>query len=81
MQKYITTNALERVKSALSTDKHFKPDKFAEIIKLEIYNLLTEYADIKSDDFEVIINVNEFGEYDINIKALARKLKIVGIVP
>ena len=81
MQKYITTNALDRVKSALSTDKHFKPDKFSEIIKSEVYQVLKEYADIKNDDFEVNIQVNEFGEYNINISALARRLKIVGIVP
>ncbi len=81
MQKYITTNALDRVKSALSLDKHFKPDKFADVIKFEVYNVLKEYADIKNDDFEVKVEVNEFGEYIINISALARRIKVVGIVP
>ena len=81
MQKYITTYALNRAKTALSMDKHFKPEKFSNIIKSELYNVLAEYADIKFDDFEVNVQVNEFGEYMINIVALARRLKIVGIVP
>lgn len=81
MQKYIGVNALDRVKSALNVDKHFKPDKFSNVIKSEVYNILKEYADIKADDFEVSVEVNEFGEYLINIVALARRLKIVGIVP
>lgn len=81
MQKYITTNALDRVKSALNVDKHFKPDKFAEIIKYEIYNVIKEYAEIRSDEFEVNININDYGDYCININAIARKIKIVGLVP
>jgi len=81
MQNFISTNALERVKTALTTDKHFKPDKFADIIRAEIYNILVEYAEIKPDDFEVCINKNDFGDYTINVSALARRIKIIGIVP
>lgn len=81
MQKFISTNALERVKTALTADKQYKPDKFTDIIRAEIYNILIEYADIKPDDFEVCINKNDFGDYTINISALARRLKVIGIVP
>ena len=78
---HISTNALERVKSAIACDKHFKPDKLAEILKSDIYMTINEYADVKADDFKLIIEVNEYGEYVINFCAIARRLKIVGIVP
>ncbi len=81
MQKYVSTNALDRVKTALNVDKHFKPDKFAEVIKYEVLNILKEYADIRNDEFDVKIEVNEIGDYNINITATARRIKIVGIIP
>lgn len=81
MNEVYTANALDRVKSAIVTDKHFKPEKLCEIVKSDIYMTLIEYADIKADDFKISISVNDFGEYVINICAIARKLKIVGLVP
>ena len=78
---HISTNALDRVKSAIATDKHFKPDKLAELLKSDIYMSLNEYADVRGDDFKICIEVNDLGEYIINVCAIARRLKIIGIVP
>lgn len=78
---HISTNALDRVKSAIATDKHFKPNKLAEVLKSDIYMTLNEYADVRGDDFKISVQVNDFGEYIINVCAIARRLKVVGIVP
>ena len=78
MQKYISTEVFDRVKSVITADKNVKPNKFSKVIESEIFNILTEYADIKSSDFKVSITVNDFGDYVIQISALARNLKIVG---
>jgi len=78
---HISTNALDRVKSAIATDKHVKPNKLADALKSDIYMTLNEYADVRADDFKINIEVNDFGEYIINVCAVARRLKIIGIVP
>lgn len=77
----VLNQTVERVKSAIAIDKHFKPNKLCDVIKSEVYMTLIEYAEIKPDDFNIKVTVNEFGDYVINICAIARKLKIIGIVP
>lgn len=76
----INIATLSRLKNAIVSDKHFKPEKLCNIIKSDIFMTLTEYAEIRADDFNISITVNDFGEYVINICAIARKLKTIGLV-
>ncbi len=78
---YVSSNALDRVKKAIVTSNHFKPEKFAEILKSDVYMVLNEYAEIKGDELKVGVELNDFGEYIINICAIGRRLKMIGIVP
>lgn len=71
---------LSRMKTVLLHDKLLLPNNFEEVLKSEVASLLDNYMSIHKDSLDINISVNQDGEYEINIKAYADRLKNTPIV-
>ena len=69
----------DRLKNIVTIDKQESSQKISRLIKSELFYLLKNYFDICAEDFTLNISVNEKGEFDININALAKTMKIAHI--
>lgn len=70
-----------RLKHILIADKHFNPERIKQVIKSDIYHLLSDYAIINGDDIYIDIEINSSGFYHFKIDAVAKNLKIFGALP
>lgn len=75
-------NALvvDRLKGMLTNDKKENPIKLENVIKSEILYVLKNYMEIKSDDVEFDINVNNDGKYEISLFLKVDRLKLVNYI-
>lgn len=71
----------ERLKHVLIADKHFNPENITQVIKSDIFHLLSSYACLNSEDVFVSIQLNSNGSYHFKIEAECSDLKIFGALP
>lgn len=72
MKKCIVDYA--RVKNVLLTDKICSPTRLNDCIRQDVYELLSNYMEIKKEEVEVRLNL-EGGEPSVSIKAPFNRLK------
>ena len=77
MENQIVVN---RLRGMLTNDKKENPIKMESIIKSEILYVLKNYMDIKSDNSEFSILVNNDGEYEITFYAKVNRLKVLNYI-
>lgn len=69
-----------RLKQVLFNDKKENPQKVLNIIKSEILYVLKNYMEIKAEDMDININLDEFGTYSLEISAKINRLKMVSSI-
>jgi len=69
-----------RLRQVLYNDKKENPHKVLNIIKSEILYVLKNYMEIKAEDMDIIINIDEFGSYKLEIKASINRLKMISAI-
>lgn len=67
----------ERLKDMIVIDKQNIPQKINKLLKSEILYLFRNYFDVTAEDIDVNIDIDEYGKYHIDIRALARNIKSV----
>ena len=69
-----------RLKQVLYNDKKENPIKLINIIKSEILYVLKNYMEIKSENMDVFIDIDEYGRYSLEIKASINRLKMISAI-
>jgi septum formation topological specificity factor MinE len=71
---------LSRLKNLLLQDKVNTPTQFAEVIKSDLYGVLSGYMELYSDDLSVAISADERG-FLVAVEARTARFKPVGMLP
>lgn len=71
---------LSRLKGMLTNDKKENPIKLENVIKSEILYVLKNYMEIKCDDTEFNINVDNDGKYEISLYLKVDRLKLINYI-
>ena len=66
----------ERLKNMLVIDKKENPQRIERLVKAEVYHILKNFFDIKSEDFDINIEVNADGQYVCNMSCVSSTIKI-----
>lgn len=69
-----------RLKQVLYNDKKENPNKVLNIIKSEILYVLKNYMEIKAENMDVVINIDEYGSYTLEVKASINRLKMISAI-
>lgn len=69
--------SIDRLKSVLVQDKEQNPVKIMGILKNDITKLLSNYMEVDGDDIDVNLLVNNNGSYDLVIKSVVRRVKVI----
>lgn len=69
-----------RAKQVLFADKLVSPSQFKEALRLECYNMLSQFMELEPNNLRVTVIVEETGQFKINIAATTNKIKPVGVV-
>lgn len=69
-----------RAKQVLFADKLVSPNMFKETLKLESYNMLSQFMDITPQNLKISIVVEPTGQFKITMVAVANKIKPIGVV-
>ncbi len=77
--KTISEYGENRLTRILAGDKNQNPQRFCSLIKSDVKMLMDNYMEL-SDEIEILL-VEENGEFTFEIKAKARRMKTLGIVP
>lgn len=73
-------NSINRLNQILINDKYFNPDKFNELLKIEVYKVLSHFMDLGKDGIITKIEVDSEGNYVFKCKARCHRLKVVGLL-
>lgn len=65
----------KRAEQILLNDKMQETGSFTEVIRSDIYNILTDYFDVIDKTLSIDIGVDNYSIYTINISCKADKLK------
>jgi len=68
-------NCENRLKNMMVADKADNPHKIERVLRAEIFYVLKNYFEIRGDDLFVNIELNELGNYIINIKCESSVIK------
>lgn len=68
----------QRLKSVLVNDKLSSPSRLCSCLQSEILFLLSSYMDVSKDSVKVDLTLTASGEYEVKIKASAKRLKNLG---
>ncbi len=69
--------SIDRLKNVLVQDKEQNPVKIMGILKNDITKLLSNYMEVDGDDVDVNLLVNNNGSYDLVIKSVVRRVKVI----
>lgn len=69
--------SIDRLKNVLVQDKEQNPVKIMGILKNDITKLLSNYMEVDGDDIDVNLLVNNNGSYDLVIKSVVRRVKVI----
>ena len=72
---------LSRLDNMIKKDKKINPSYMKDVIKSDIFYLLSNYFDVEYSDIDIHIDLNESNIYSINIKALGDRMKAMSILP
>ena len=70
----------DRLKNVLVSDKQDNPLKVVKVIKSDILKVLQNYMNISSEDLDVNITVDEYGNFIFTSYAKVRRLKSLGAI-
>ena len=73
--------AMQRLQSSIVADKRFKPDNLSKVLKSELLNVIENYLLVDSNNISVNLKINDFGFIELNVTAIAKRSKVVGILP
>jgi hypothetical protein len=71
---------LARLKNLLMQDKVNTPNQLADVIKSDVYPVLSSYMDLFSEDLKVLIDADDMG-YHVIISARTHRFKQIGMLP
>jgi septum formation topological specificity factor MinE len=71
---------LNRLKNLLKQDKVNTPDSLTDVLRSDLYAVLRNYMEIRSEDLKVIIDADDKG-YVIIISARTNRFKQIGMLP
>ena len=63
-----------RIKQMLINDRKENPDKIISLLRSEIFYIFKNYMDIKIDDIELNIGIDNNGKYVVSINAEVGRL-------
>ena len=63
-----------RIKQMLVKDKKINPEKIVKLLKSEIFFSLRNYMEIKVDDINLDIGIDNDGKYIISLNATSNRL-------
>lgn len=69
-----------RLKKLLLQDKVNTPDRLTDVLKSDIFAVMKNYMDIRSEDVKVVIDADDKG-YHVIISARTNRFKQIGILP
>ena len=67
---------VDRLKNMMIIDRQESSSKINRLLKAEILYVLKNYFDIVAEEFEVSINVDQTGRYDIFVSGKCDNIKI-----
>lgn len=70
----------KRIEQILLSDKMQETGSFQEVIRSDIYNVISDYFDVIDKTLSINIDVDNYSVYSINISCKAEKLKRAYIV-
>ena len=73
MKNELSVIGENRLKQVLVLDKQIN-NSILSVIKSDILYTLKNYMEISANDLDVAINIDDYGFYDITIKAKVRRL-------
>lgn len=65
-----------RLKQILMNDKKDNPNKIAGLIKSEIFFVLKNYMDVKIDDIQFDIGIDNYGKYVVTFNAEVSRIYV-----
>jgi septum formation topological specificity factor MinE len=71
---------LNRLKNLLKQDKVNTPDSLTDVLRSDLYGVLRNYMEIRSEDLKVIIDADDKG-YVIIVSARTNRFKQIGMLP
>lgn len=69
-----------RLNNVLITDKQNNPRYLKEIIRSDVFFLLSNYFDVDYDSVVINIEVNEFKKFDISISLIGDRPKFMNTI-
>ncbi len=69
-----------RAKEVLFADKLVSPNMFKETLRLECFNMLSQFMEIEPNNLKMAILVSETGEFKIKIEATTNRIRPVGMI-
>ena len=69
-------NCEDRLKNMLIIDKSENTSKIERVVKAEIVYVLKNYFEIKAEDVDINIAINEKGRYVLNLLCESRNIKV-----
>ena len=69
-----------RLKAMVVYDKQEVPQKINKVLKSEVVFLLKDFFDLTAEDVRLDINVNEWGRYELTIRAESRSIRGVHVL-
>ena len=69
-----------RLKQVLFNDKKENPQKIINIIKSEILYILKNYMEIKAEDVDIDIQLDENGNYKLELIGKIQRLKMISSI-
>ncbi len=68
---------LNRLKRVVLSDNMNVPSGVTEVLKEDVKELLSGYAELEKDGLSVTVELKPDGIYEINVDALARSIKSI----
>lgn len=79
LDRKLRRNNRQRAEQILLSDKLQDTENFTEVVKSDIYELLSNYFDVAERSLSITVNVDNYGVYTIDINCKADKLKKVRV--
>lgn len=64
----------QRLNNIMQVDKGQLPAKLNKVLKSEVARVIKNYMDINDEDFDVNIDLNNSGYFELNIHVLAKRI-------
>ena len=75
----IAQKSLERLKDILKRDKEKLSQPLLNMIKSDLYNVVSSYLDVNQNNINIKYFINEDGFYEIDVKIKTNRVKKVQV--